>query len=60
MSNLGSPGRAKIYNADGTGRDSYVSLNNGGFTVSSLPAVGQKSSNFMVASSARRGYGSAI
>ena len=34
---LGSPGKAKIYNTDGTGRDTYVSHNNGGFTAMKLP-----------------------
>lgn len=32
MSILASAGRAKIYNTDGTGRDTYVSKNSGGFT----------------------------
>ena len=38
MSILASAGRAKIYNTDGTGRDTYVSKNSGGFTNMNNPA----------------------
>ena len=38
MSILASAGRAKIYNTDGTGRDTYVSTNSGGFSIENLPA----------------------
>lgn len=38
MSILASAGRAKIYNTDGTGRDTYVSKNSGGFTNMNAPA----------------------
>ena len=31
MSIFANAGRAKIYNTDGTGRDTYVSFNSGGF-----------------------------
>ena len=33
MSVLATAGRAKIYNTDGTGRDTYIGSNNGGFSV---------------------------
>jgi len=46
MSVLANAGRAKIYATDGTGRDSYVALNNGGFTVSNLPTIQSKGGNF--------------
>jgi len=38
MSILASAGRAKIYNTDGTGRDTYVSKNSGGFSMMNAPA----------------------
>lgn len=38
MSILASAGRAKIYNTDGTGRDTYVAGNSGGFTRMNNPA----------------------
>ena len=38
MSILASAGRAKIYNTDGTGRDTYVSKNSGGFSMMNQPA----------------------
>ena len=46
MSVLANAGRAKLYATDGTGRDSYVALNNGGFTTMNSPAIQQRSSNF--------------
>ena len=46
MSILASAGRAKIYNTDGTGRDTYVSFNNGGNTAMFQPALAQKSGAF--------------
>ncbi len=39
MSVLANAGRAKLYATDGTGRDSYVALNNGGFTMMNSPAI---------------------
>ena len=39
MSILATAGRANIYNTDGSGRDTYVSLNSGGFTVMNGPAA---------------------
>ena len=38
MSILASAGRAKIYNTDGSGRDTYVSKTSGGFTIMNNPA----------------------
>lgn len=38
MSILATAGRAKIYNTDGSGRDTYVSKNSGGFAVLHQPA----------------------
>jgi len=38
MSILASAGRSKIYNTDGTGRDTYVSKTSGGFTIMNNPA----------------------
>ena len=46
MSILATAGRAKIYNTDGTGRDSYVSMNNGGFTMTNSPSICAKPSTF--------------
>ena len=46
MSILASAGRAKIYNTDGTGRDSYVSRNNGGFTLMNEPVAQKATSTF--------------
>ena len=59
MSILASAGRANIYNTDGTGRDTYVSLNSGGFTVMNQPATQAKSSSFGAVSppNIRRGGG---
>ena len=54
MMTTSSPGHAKLYNADGTGRDSYVHLNNGGFTVTNLPAIGQRSGSFVPPIAIRR------
>ena len=51
MSILATAGRANIYNTDGTGRDTYVSLNSGGFTVMNSPTRHPKSSSFSVGSS---------
>ena len=38
MSILATAGRAKIYATDGTGRDTYVSTNSGGFSINNQPA----------------------
>ena len=38
MSILATAGRAKIYNTDGSGRDTYVSTNSGGFSINNQPA----------------------
>ena len=38
MSILATAGRAKIYNTNGSGRDTYVSNNSGGFAVAHMPA----------------------
>ena len=46
MSILASAGRAKIYNTDGTGRDTYVSFNSGGFTDMKTPAAAQQPGTF--------------
>ena len=46
MSILATAGRANIYNTDGTGRDTYVSHNSGGFTVMNQPTLQQKSTSF--------------
>lgn len=46
MSILASAGRAKIYNTDGTGRDTYVSFNSGGFAAMKQPAAAQRSGSF--------------
>ena len=46
MSILASAGRAKIYNTDGTGRDTYVSNNSGGFSVMNHPAAAQRPGAF--------------
>ena len=43
---LASAGRAKIYNTDGTGRDTYVSVNSGGFSQPSFPAAATKGGSF--------------
>ena len=46
MSILASAGRAKIYNTDGTGRDTYVSKNSGGFSIMNQPASAFKGGSF--------------
>ena len=46
MSILASAGRAKIYNTDGTGRDTYVSFNSGGFTGMKTNAAAQQPGTF--------------
>ena len=46
MSILATAGRAKIYNTDGTGRDTYVGFNSGGFVTSYQPAAAQTSGTF--------------
>ena len=46
MSILASAGRAKIYATDGTGRDSYVSCNSGGFSMTNAPAPAQRGGTF--------------
>ena len=46
MSILATAGRAKIYNTDGTGRDTYVSTNNGGFSIPNQAAVQSKGGSF--------------
>ena len=46
MSILASAGRAKIYNTDGTGRDTYVSFNSGGFAAMKSTAPATKSGAF--------------
>ena len=46
MSILASAGRAKIYNTDGTGRDTYVSKSSGGFTIMNQPASAFKGGSF--------------
>ena len=46
MSILASAGRAKIYNTDGSGRDTYVGNNSGGFTTMNQPASAFKSGTF--------------
>ena len=46
MSILASAGRAKIYNTDGTGRDTYVSFNSGGFAAMKQNAAAQASGTF--------------
>ena len=46
MSILASAGRAKIYNTDGTGRDTYVSKNSGGFSMMNMPAPAQSQGKF--------------
>ena len=46
MSILASAGRAKIYNTDGTGRDTYISKNSGGFAVMNHPASAQRPGGF--------------
>jgi hypothetical protein len=48
MSILASAGRAKIYNTDGTGRDTYVSNNSGGFAIDHLPASAWRGGTFAV------------
>lgn len=55
-----NPGHAKLYCADGTGRDSYVHLNNGGFTVTNLPTIGPRSGSFVPPMAVRRNSGAAI
>ena len=35
-----------MYNVDGTGRDMYISVNNGGFTTSNLPSPSVKPGSF--------------
>ena len=44
MSILASAGKAKLYPTDGTGRDTYVSINNGGFSImeKQSPVIGTK------------------
>ena len=46
MSILASAGRAKIYNTDGTGRDTYVGFNNGGLTTAHQPAGAWRGGTF--------------
>ena len=43
--NLGV-GRARIYNTDGSGRDTYISLNNGGFTALYSPVKSMQPGSF--------------
>ena len=46
MSILATAGRAKIYATDGTGRDTYVSCNSGGFSVINQTAAASKNGTF--------------
>ena len=46
MSVLATAGRAKIYNTDGTGRDTYVSTSSGGFTMMNKPAPAWRGGTF--------------
>ena len=46
MSILANAGRAKIYNTDGTGRDTYIGTNSGGFSVPNQPASAFKGGSF--------------
>ena len=48
MSILANAGRAKIYNTDGTGRDTYIGSNSGGFSVANHPASSFKGGSFGV------------
>lgn len=46
MSILANAGRAKIYNTDGTGRDTYIDSTSGGFTMPNQPASAFKGGSF--------------
>jgi len=54
MSILASAGRAKIYNTDGTGRDTYVSFNSGGFAAMKTNASAQRGGAFGGATQVRQ------
>ena len=43
---LGQAGNTRIYNTDGTGRDTYISFNQGGNTVGNFPAMAAQSGSF--------------
>ena len=42
MSILASAGKAKLYPTDGSGRDTYVAINNGGFSIMEKQSPGVK------------------
>ena len=46
MSILATAGRAKIYSTDGSGRDTYVSCNSGGFSMVNQNAPATKNGTF--------------
>lgn len=46
MSILANAGRAKIYATDGTGRDTYITTNSGGFSINNYPAASFKGGTF--------------
>ena len=46
MSILATAGKARIYNTDGTGRDTYIGFNNGGNTRMYEPSQAQKGGKF--------------
>lgn len=46
MSILATAGKARIYNTDGTGRDTYIGFNNGGNTTSYFPTQAATSGAF--------------
>ena len=54
MSILASAGHRRLYNANGTGRDTYVSSNNGGFRAAHYPAVAGKPGSFAAYSPPRQ------
>ena len=62
---LGQAGQTRIYNTDGTGRDTYINFNNGGNTAATFPAAaaktgafGRSASNFAPGNIARIGEAS--
>ena len=46
MSILATAGKARIYNTDGTGRDTYIGFNNGGNTAYYSPSKAAMTGSF--------------
>ena len=45
MSILANAGKTRLYNTNGTGRDTYITFNSGGNTVGNFPTLSLKAGN---------------